>query len=365
MTTGLDLGLLHDDDQPAAPRRSAGGRIATVLFVLATLGGLGLLGLAGVRSLASRLDVADYPGSGTGSVVVQVRTGDTASDIARSLYDAGVVQSEAAFRRAAGDNAKSRSLQPAYYSMRKQMKASSALALMLDPASQISSRVVIPEGTPLKTTLARVARGARIPLAQLQSVARKPAALHPPAACKGALEGCLYPATYLFAPGTSAATALGQMVERFRQAADELSLDARAKALHLTASQVLVVASLVEREAGLRADFPKVARVVYNRLAKRMRLQFDSTVNYVLPKPKGHLSTAETRYPSAYNTYLHTGLPPGPIDSPGELALRAALSPTAGSWLYFVTIDKAGHTGFATTYADFLRLKAQGAAALR
>ncbi|MGI8683188.1 MAG: endolytic transglycosylase MltG, partial [Mycobacteriales bacterium] len=107
--------------------------------------------------------------------------------------------------------------------------------------------------------------------------------------------------------------------------------------------------------------FPKVAAVIYNRLARGMPLQMDSTINYVLPERKGHLTADDIRLNSPYNTYRVTGLPPTPIGSPGELALRAALSPTPGDLLYFVTIDKAGHNAFTSSYAEFLQLKAQGA----
>lgn len=356
--TDLGLGLRHEDDLPPLRTRRRFARLGHTLVLLVTLLALVAVvggGVLGVRALTRRLSPGDYPGPGTGSVAVQVRTGDSVSDIGASLVSAQVVKSADAFRRAADGNSRATTIQPGYYRLRSHMTAAAALALLLAPSSRLSSRVTVPEGTSVALTLQRISQGARIPLARLKAAATKPAALNLPAACHGQLEGCLFPATYLFPPGTTATAALSTMVSRFRQAAVDVKLDAGAKALRLTPYQILTVASLLEKEARLEGDFPKVARVVYNRLGKQQPLQFDSTVVYVTGQHNGHLTTAQTRTPSPYNTYLHKGLPPTPIDSPGEVALRAALHPTPGSWIYFVTIDKAGRSAFATTNADRLR----------
>ena len=126
---------------------------------------------------------------------------------------------------------------------------------------------------------------------------------------------------------------------------------------------MLTIASIIEKEAGTKADYPKVARVIYNRLAKGMKLQLDSTVNYVLPERKGHLSQADLQVASPYNTYLHVGLPPTPIDSPGAESLKAALAPADGNWTFFVTVDKQGDADFTNDYKQFLTWKAQAKAA--
>lgn len=362
MTTDLDLGLRHDDEHPPAPRRRRRrlGRALVLLAVLAALAGIATVGMLGVRAFTRfTASAADYPGPGTGSVIVQVRTGDTATDIAATLVDQGVIKSADAFRVAAQADSRSLGIQPGYYQLRRQMRASDALALLLDPASRVSSKVAIPEGTPLPVLLALIAQHARIPLAQLQAAAKRPATLGLPAACRGQLEGCLFPATYLFPPGISAAAALKQLVARFDQAAQEVRLGAGAAALRLSPYQVLTVASILEKEARLPGDFPKVARVIYNRLARNMPLQLDSTVNYAMRVRKGNLSLQDLKLNSPYNTYLHPGLPPTPISSPGTVALQAALHPSAGPWLYFVTMDSSGRTAFAATYAEFLALRAR------
>jgi UPF0755 protein len=98
--------------------------------------------------------------------------------------------------------------------------------------------------------------------------------------------------------------------------------------------------------------------VIYNRLAKKMKLQLDSTLNYVLPERKGHLTQTDLQNQSPYNTYQHLGLPPTPIDSPGERALKDALTPADGNWTFFVTIDKQGDAEFTNNYQTFLHYKA-------
>ena len=123
------------------------------------------------------------------------------------------------------------------------------------------------------------------------------------------------------------------------------NLPAAAKHVHLTEAQVVVMASLVQAEGGRLSDYPKIARVIYNRLANGTPLQLDSTVLYGLNK-FGILATdKDLTSPSPYNTYRHKGLPPGPIDNPGAAAIQAVLHPAAGPWLYFVTVNpKTGET---------------------
>ena len=362
----LWLGLAADGEEPPGSghrgtRLSTRGRLVVAAALLVAVALVATAGLLGVRAVARFLSPgADYRGEGSGRVVVQVRTGDTASDIAQTLVDAGVVKSADAFRRAAANDDRSRGIQPGYYQLRRELPASAALALLLDPAARVSSKVTVPEGTRLEEVLSIIEENARIPLADLRAAAR-PGALRLPRACGGQLEGCLFPATYSWPPGTTAADALADMVERFREAAEDVRLDAGARGLGRSAYDVLIIASLLEREARFEGDYPKVARVIYNRLAGNMPLQLDSTINYALRANKTRISIADTRIASRYNTYRHAGLPPTPINSPGMTALQAALHPARGSWLYFVTIDKAGHNAFATTYDEFLTYKAIGA----
>jgi UPF0755 protein len=199
----------------------------------------------------------------------------------------------------------------------------------------------------VKATLAQLAETTGTPPADWEAAAANPAALGLPPYANGQLEGFLFPATYDVEPGTTPADLLGQMVQRSVQALDGLQIPAE---LRLT---VLTKASIVQAEASSTEDMAMVARVLENRLADGMPLQLDTTVNYANGKG-GITTTPEDRAnPSPYNTYVHAGLPPGPISNPGEDALRAVLNPTPGDWRYFVVVDPdTGDTRFAVTAAE-------------
>jgi UPF0755 protein len=240
------------------------------------------------------------------------------------------------------------------------MSAASAVTLLLDPSALLQSRVVIPEGRRLRDIIATIAQDSEISTSDLEAAAKNPTALGVPSWGAGhPLEGFLFPATYDFQPGTTAMQALTAMVTRFNQEATSIHLVADSKAVGLSPYEVLTLASIIEREGRLAADFPKIAEVFYNRLHRNMALQSDATLYYVLPPNHGPLTQSDLKLDSPYNTRTHPGLPPSPIASPGEVALTAALHPSHGPYLYFVTIDKAGHAAFATTLDEFNRLVAE------
>jgi len=348
------------------PRRTRATRRGRVLLVLAVVGVLAAAIVLGARAVFGGLTTApDYPGTGSGEVVVQVRQGDSLGDVGAALAGKGVVRSEGAFRKAAARTPQAKSLQPGFYRLRRHMSAESAVALLLDPAGKVKTRVTIPEGMRASQIVETIAANSEIPIADLKAAAADPSKLALPAYAKGQLEGFLFPATYQFGPGTTATQALKMMVGRFEDAAAATSLENRSKAINRSPYDVLTVASMIEKEAAVSGDFGKVARVVYNRLDKGMALQFDSTVNYALAAPKGNLSLTDIKVDSPYNTYRVMGLPPTPISNPGQQAIEAALNPAAGPFIYFVTIDKAGNSAFTDNYDEFLRLKKQGEAARR
>ena len=191
-----------------------------------------------------------------------------------------------------------------------------------------------------------------MPLTELQAAAKDRAALGVPAAAPN-LEGWLFPATYQFQPGTTAPRMLAEMAGRMRQALDAQHV---APADRL---RVLTLAGLVQKE-GNGPDDARVARVFLNRLAKKVPLQSDATVSYgahgttVVPTARQYAAK------NGYNTYRRKGLPIGPISNPGDVAIRAALHPAAGRWLYFVTVDlSTGRTVFSTTEAQHEKAAAQ------
>jgi len=169
------------------------------------------------------------------------------------------------------------------------------------------------------------------------------------------LEGMLGTGQYLILPGESDATILGDMVQRFDRDAGAAGLStASAAALGLTPYQVVIAASVVEKEGYVAVNMPDVARVIYNRLARDMPLQMDSTVLYAIGQDGGTVTSKDLQIQSPYNTYLTKGLPPTPICMPSTTALAAATHPPPGSWLYFVLVQKNGVMAFSDTYAGQL-----------
>ncbi|GAC1445038.1 MAG: endolytic transglycosylase MltG [Mycobacteriales bacterium] len=338
-------------------------RLVAVLVVLVALALLGVTAAYGVSKIRSHFGSApDYAGSGSGQVVIQVNDGESAFGLAPRLVQLDVVKSAAAFRKAAAADTKATDLQPGYYQLRLRMSATAALTLLLDPASRVRGRVTIPEGSTQNQTLALIAKNTQISLADLKAAAANPAALGVPAFAQGHLEGFLFPASYDVEPGTTAAQLLTQMVQRFQQAADSAGLAQRSQALGISPYQVVTVASLIERETRVPSEYPKVARVVYNRLHKNMTLGIDAAILYGLGRTSGVLHQSELAKDTPYNTRLHTGLPPTPIASPGDKALQAALQPAAGDWLYYVLESKDGTQLFTSSYQEFMRQVAKSKA---
>jgi UPF0755 protein len=165
-------------------------------------------------------------------------------------------------------------------------------------------------------------------------------------------EGYLFPETYEFLTGSQPSDVVRRMVRQFLSVYSELSNSPIAvRQSHLAFSDVVILASIVEREAKMPEEFPRVAGVFVNRLRRRMPLQSCATVEYLLPERKGVLSVDDTKTESPYNTYLHTGLPPGPICNPGRRALAAALSPERNDYLFFVARGDGTHA-FSRTAAE-------------
>lgn len=337
--------------------------MVAVLIVLVLTGALlAGAGLA-VRKVLGGSAAADYEGRGSGQVTVQIKPGDTAGDIADVLLAKGVVQSRRAFFEVASKDRRARSLQPGFYDVRLQMAAVQALDLLLDPASRLLGRVTVPEGLTISQTLRTLAKGSKIPLAQFQAAAQAPAELGLPEYAKGRLEGFLFPATYDIDPGTSAAQVLRMMVNRFEQAAQQVDLEGRAAALGRTPYDVVVVASLIEREVRFDDEYGQVSRVVYNRLDQKIPLGIDAAVAFGVGKTDGEpLTRSDLAKPTPYNNRLRTGLPPTPIASPGEATLEGALNPVAGSILYYVLATKEGRSFFTSDYNAFLRQRDQSRA---
>jgi UPF0755 protein len=386
MIDELDLAFDDESAERGKPRhrRGAGGSSSKgrggksavaflmAFILLALLGGGVYLGYTKIKGFFT---AADYDGAGVG--VVQVRIADNASitDMGNTLVDADVVKSTAAFVDAAKANPKGKNIRSGTYNLRKQMAAKNAVALLLDPAARVTNGVTIPEGKTALQVYALLSKATKIPVDDFKTAAKDPAALGVPdfwfnrtdkqKKTTTSIEGFLFPDTYEFDPKATAADDLKLMVQHFLAVADKLDfVDTVQQSRKISPYEALTVASLAQAEAGNTADLGKVARVAYNRLYGGnfpcSCLQFDVGINYyrqltgkpVLPSKS--MTTAMLTDPkNPYRTSGKAGLTPTPIDNPGEAGLQAAMDPPAGNWLYFVAIDKQGHSAFSQSYAEF------------
>jgi UPF0755 protein len=321
------------------------------------------------------LHPSDYSGNGSGPVVIEVQANDNAKDIAATLHDKGVIASVRAFTDAAGDNSRSQNIQPGSYRLRKHMSARNALTLMLDPASRVDSDVVVTEGATSLDVLNRLVAapcaanspasavcGPGLDKAAVTKALKDVKAIGLPTdftvggKTPSSVEGFLYPSTYFFSKDASPAVALQAMVTQFTEKARTSNFAAAAKASHITPYQELIIASIAEAEAKFPDDYPKVARVILNRIAAGRPLQIDATTRYGA-RLQG-LNPSKVNYAtfaSPYNSYLHEGLPPTPINNPGADAMDGAAQPAPGNWMYYVNGDEDGHLFFTNSEAAFTR----------
>ncbi|MCW7941058.1 membrane protein [Streptomyces hygroscopicus] len=370
---GGDDDEAEDDEQD--DRRGRGGKgkgkkrrngCACLVVVLVFGGGIGGAGYFGYQYYKSRFGAApDYVGEGTGEqVTVTIPKGSGGYTIGQVLKQAGVVKSVDAFVAAQAQNPNGKTIQAGTYTLNKHMSAAAAVELMLSPKSK--NNLIIAEGWRNTKIYAAIDSRLQLKAGTTSDIAKSkwktfglPDWADTGKGIKDPLEGFLYPSAYPVAKGMTPEDVLKQMVDMAKAKYAEFGIQAKAQSLNLqNPLQVLTVASLVQAEGKYKHDFEKVATVVYNRLKPDNTetyglLDFDSTVNYLRGQSK--LATGSVnalrQINDPYNTYKIKGLPPGPIDNPGEVAIQAALNPAKGNWYYFVSISD-NETLFAETNAE-------------
>jgi UPF0755 protein len=278
------------------------------------------------------------------NVSISIPTGATGAEIAQLLKRAGVVASAESFFRAAVANPKAGSIAPGTHLLSLKISGNTALKQLLDP-KRISDLIKVTEGawnSEVFTELAVTQTWGEDPAESAKKVVLP----------KGitALEGVLFPAQYSFAEGTTQVAALQSMVDKFSKVISTIKFVDSAGIFD--AQQLVTIASLIQAEGDTK-DFAKISRVIRNRLAISMPLQLDSTVHY-LKNTRGqiYLSYQSTKLKSPYNTYQNYGLPPAPIGNPGLSALKAAITPAVGDWLYFITVAPED-TRFTKSNSEF------------
>ena len=327
---------------------------ASVLTVALVLGVAASFGYDRVHSFLSNR-YGDYQGPGTGTVVVIVPQGASLISLAPLLVKDGVIMAAHPFISAANAAANASNLQPGTYKLHHHMNAALACSLLLSGKAMIKDQVTIVEGVRASAIAGLLAKRTGYPAKDfLQIINHPPASLGLPSYANGRTEGYLFPDTYPILPKEKPLAILQAMVSEFKQQAASIGLVAAAAKGNLSPTHAIIIASLVQAE-GNGTDFGKISRVIDNRLDKNMLLEFDSTVFYAMGKYGTAVSKAQESFPSPYNTYLHTGLPPGPIDNPGLAAIQAALHPPHGDWLYFITVNL--HTGKTLFTASLAQLQ--------
>ena len=354
-------------------RRRQTAAALIIVFLLLIVGVMGI-GVRNVVNAWKNVGPADFEGTGNGTaVLVEVPQGSSLSQLGPELVSKNVVASDAAFQSAAVSTTNTASLQPGFYRLEEEMSAKSAVEALLNGEGR-GGVVDIPNGLTLmdvkvvggdtrfgiysllSKSTCQVDTHCKKPEEFMDAATKTPSAeLGVPEWARGTvdkhmkdpkrLEGLIRPGVHSFDPSQDAAAILKKLVTESVQAYEKTGLLRQAQAVKLSPYELLTAASLVEREAPA-GDFDKVARVILNRLAEPMRLEFDSTVNYDLSEVEVATTDADRARKTPWNTYARDGLPATPIASPSEKALLAMEHPAQGDWLFFVTVDKNGRTVF-------------------
>lgn len=365
----------HAGSRRAEKRKGGRGLGCLVLALVMIAGAVGLL-YVGVSWVADRLgggEAEDYDGVASveecaagGDVEVTIPSGYGDSQIGNLLEEEGVVASAEAYTSAVA--VADGTVRDGLRSMCREMSGEQAAQLLIN-ADYIGSGITIQAGRTAEKTFELLAGATEIPAEDFAAAAEDPA-IGLPDSAGGDIEGYLFPDSYNFGRNPTAVSILTQMVDRWKEVAEEVGFVDDAVPGY-TQHELLTIASIIEREVLMPEERPAVAEVVYDRLDAQCEgvpaglLQMDSTVNYLLGSDTGtpYTTAEDRRIDSPYNTYLTPGLPPGPIAAPGRAAMEGAIDPTDEGYCYFVAAnDGTNSSVFAADYDEHLEnvRRAQG-----
>jgi UPF0755 protein len=326
-----------------ARRRPRWGRLLALGILLAVVGGLAWL----ANSLFQ-----PFKGDGGEPVRVTIPQGSSLAQIADRLEQAGVVDDAGFFELRARIEGASGELRPGSYELRHDMSFAAALDALKEGVPPNVVQVTVPEGRSRKE-IAPLTDGLR---GNYVRATRRSRALDPRdygAERVRSLEGFLFPATYELKKGQRVRRLVEEQLAHFKRNFDTVDLR-YARRKNLTAYDVLIIASLIEREAMVAKERRLIASVIYNRLRDGIPLGIDATVRFVTGNWKRPLRQSELDNPSPYNTRVHASLPPGPIGNPGLASIKAAARPARTGYLFYVVkVDGCGEHKFAKTDAEF------------
>ena len=342
-------------DRDRKRKRRRRRNVTALLITLLVLGGGGfavwkvVLPMFDDLSLGGEPTAQDFPGPGSGEATVVIPAGATGTDMGQILVDAGVVASVEAFTSAFAANPDAPGIQPGTYRLLLEMRGVDAVGALLKPENKVQTQVTVVEGFRVTQVMERLAANTGRPVEEFTAVLADPAAVGLPAEAGGNFEGWLFPATYTFQPDDTPADMVATMVAQTIAVLDERAVPADQRQV------VLTKASLVERESPGGDVSPMIARAIQNRLDIGMKLDIDAAVLYGVGDPTGVLTADLKAQDTPYNLYMHAGLPPTPIASPGTASIDAVLAPVEGPWKYWVTINpETGETLMAEDYPQHL-----------
>ncbi|MFM1993111.1 MAG: hypothetical protein RL600_939 [Actinomycetota bacterium] len=322
-----------------------------IVFLLLLGGAVAYANKGLIRAAFEQLQGNDFPGPGTGEVEITVKAGDSGESITKQLLAAGVIKNFRTTYQLILDT--NPTFYPGIFTLKLQMRSADAISALTDQNSASLRRTTIKEGLRASVLFGVLAESTGLPKSQFESLFNKPEVFGLSADLPN-IEGYLFPATYAFAPGSTAKEILQTMVDRMQQEIRSFGIPA-AKT-----HEVLTLASVIQKEARIKEDFYRVSRTFLNRIEIGMHLQSDATVSYGVGGNTVSTSRADRANKNGYNTYLYPGLPIGPISAPGSVAIDAALNPAQGKWLYFCTVNlETGETVFSETYAQHEKAVAQ------
>lgn len=272
--------------------------------------------------------------------VVLVQEGLSLNEVANELEKRNIIVNKTLFGLWGKTMGFSRRIKAGEYRLGPNMPPIRILETLTSGAV-ITYPVTFPEGYTIEQIADVLDRNGLVEKEEFVSLAHDPAVLKKYNITGPSLEGYLYPDTYHLARGISSSAVVDAMVNRFRQLTGPL--EKRAEAVGMTMEDVIILASIVEKETGLAEERPMIASVFLNRLKQGMRLESDPTVIYGIKDFNGNLTRKDLREPTLYNTYLIRGIPIGPIANPGFEAIKAVLFPEETDYLYFVSRNDGSH----------------------
>jgi UPF0755 protein len=265
---------------------------------------------------------------------------------AESLSRQDVIRMPSLFAWYASFTDRDRSIKPGTYLVNRRYSWNDVIDALVEGRGQVHV-VTIPEGWDVRTMVPAIAEAMEVEPESLTAAMQDSSLIRRVGSATDNLEGYLFPETYLMPDGADAGTIVRMLVTEFERRWKPEWND-RLIELGMTRNQVITLASIIEREARVAAERPVISAVYHNRLERGMRLQADPTIQFALGRRAGRVLYRDLEINSPYNTYRRTGLPPGPIASPGAASIEAALYPADVPWLYFVAHPDGHHVFRAT-----------------